>query len=259
MEWFKHLTASHDDPDISDAWDEFGDKALTVFWVTLEIYGREFNRLDNDGNLTISLRYYERKMRRKWRTICPVLSFYFQKKRILFSENGTTLTIKIPKFLEISSNWTKRQHLTPTEAPTEAPTAKEVEVEVEKKIYKRKPAPKTGFPNNLTLTKEMITYAVNKRVDKDVKVIKELFEDFKLHHKKMGSQFSDWYAAWQTWCRNHVKWREEKTAEEDPNDKTFTPICRDCKKPPANGSLTSGLCDDCIKIQNQITSNLGRA
>lgn len=129
------MTASHEDPDISDAWDAFGDSGIVIFWVFLEIYGREFNRTKH-GKLTLSLRFFERKLRKKWKVIGKVLEFYQSRGRILFSKNEKHLTIHIPKFIEIASNWSRRQKElpteVPTEVPTEAPTAIEVEVEEDK-------------------------------------------------------------------------------------------------------------------------------
>jgi len=55
MEWLKHSTSSHDDPDISDAMDEFGDAGYTVFFIILEIYGQEFNHANIDGWITCRL------------------------------------------------------------------------------------------------------------------------------------------------------------------------------------------------------------
>ena len=137
MEWFKHFTASHEDPDISDAWDEFGDAGIVIFWTLLEVYGQEFSHLDNDDNLTLSIRYWERKLRRKYRSFEKVLIFFQDRHRIYFSKNETKLSIKIPKFIKISSNWTRREkstsHEAPTELPTEAPRPKEVEEEVTNK------------------------------------------------------------------------------------------------------------------------------
>ena len=139
MEWFKHYTQSHEDPDISDAWDTLGDSAL-VFWVILEVYGNEFSHLDSDGYLKLTVRYFERKLRRKWSKIEKILSFYQERSRIFFKRADQEVSIKIPKFIEVSSNWTKRQRRRPTEAPTEvpteAPTAKEAEAEAEAEAYK---------------------------------------------------------------------------------------------------------------------------
>ena len=121
MEWFKHSTASHNDADFSDAWDEFGDAAPTVFWTILEIYGLEFSKL-KDGWMTITLRYFERELRRKWKKSEKILEFFQSRDRIYFKKDDKTVSILIPKFLEIASNWTKRPKQLPTEAPTEAPT-----------------------------------------------------------------------------------------------------------------------------------------
>lgn len=138
MDWFKHLTCSHEDPDISDAWDEFGDAAIVVFWTTLEIYGREFSHTAN-GKLIISVKYFERKLRRKWRKIEKILDFFNERSRIIYELSDNKLTITIPKFIEVASNWTKRKRTQPTEAPTEvtqeAPTAKDIEEDIEEERY----------------------------------------------------------------------------------------------------------------------------
>lgn len=140
MDWFKHYTSSHEDPDISDAWDEFGDSAVVVFWTVLEIYGREFSHL-KDGYLTISIRYFERKLRRKWKKVEKILAFFALRHRILFEKTDLTVSISIPKFIAVASNWTKRHPVSPTEVPTEAsteaPTAKEEDKEYKEEKDKR--------------------------------------------------------------------------------------------------------------------------
>lgn len=137
MEWFKHSTGSHDDPDISDAIDEFGLFAYSTFFITLEIYGTEFNHTDPDGWLTISQRFLARKLRISSTKVQQILNFYSDRQRIVAKFSGDKVYLLCPKFIEISSNWTKREATKktrlPTEAPTEAPTAKE-----EKKKRRRK-------------------------------------------------------------------------------------------------------------------------
>ena len=59
------------------------------------------------------------------------------------------------------------------------------------------------LPEKFKLDSGMIQYAINKGVANDHK---NIFEDFCLYHKKKGSKFVDWNAAWQTWIRNQVKW-----------------------------------------------------
>ena len=143
MKWFKHSVDSHEDPDISDAEDLFGDSGYTIFFKTLEVYGREYNRLNDDGYLDISKAKLSRNLRKKWFRIRLVLSYFSKKGRIVFKETEERAIIKIPKFIELSSNWTKRQHHQPTEAttevPTESPTAIEVEEEVDIREDKQKP------------------------------------------------------------------------------------------------------------------------
>jgi hypothetical protein len=137
IDWFKHTVDSHEDPDISDAEDEFGDAGYTVFFKILEVYGREFRRTNDQGELDLSKSKLSRNLRKKWKRIRLVLSFYHKRGRIIFTENEKRITFKIPKFIELASTWTKRQYDAPTEAPqqapTEAPTAIEEEVRSKKK------------------------------------------------------------------------------------------------------------------------------
>jgi hypothetical protein len=121
MQWFKHLTSSHEDPDISDAWDKFGPIGPLIFWVILEIYGREFSRLNGRGQLTLSWKYFLNKVRTKRKTSENILAFYRERSRILSEIFPECVKIKIPKFLEMSSNWVRREKRRPIEVPIKAP------------------------------------------------------------------------------------------------------------------------------------------
>lgn len=138
MDWFKHPTGSHEDPDISDAEDKFGPVGYVAFFKILEIYGREFRRIDRNGGLELSKSKLSRNLRMKWKRIRLVLGFYQRRKRIFFSETEKRIVFNIPKFITMASNWTKRESKAPTEAPTEAPTAREEEVEKEEEKKKNK-------------------------------------------------------------------------------------------------------------------------
>jgi len=135
VDWFKHKTGSLDDPDLADAVDKHGDAAYLFFFGVLEIYGREFSRL-KDGWLIISLTFLRRKLRKSSAKVEQMLNVYREKNRILSEISGDTVRIKIPKFIELASDWSGRYarkvSATPTEAPTEAPTAIEVEVRSKK-------------------------------------------------------------------------------------------------------------------------------
>jgi hypothetical protein len=152
MEWFKHSTGSHDDPDISDAMDELGHAAYTVFFIILELYGQEYNHADKDGWITFSKSFLKRKTRlpflknsktleQTWsdigvdtpksRSYFGVILEYFRRKgRFEWTETPDSIIIRVPKFIEISSNWTKRKSDSPTEVLQSAyrvPTAIEEE------------------------------------------------------------------------------------------------------------------------------------
>lgn len=137
MEWYKHQTCSHDDPDISDAWDELGDFGYAGFFVILEIYGQEYSHRNSDDFINISKTFLRRKLRKSWTKVELLLDFYSEKNRILSKSNNKRIEIKIPKFIDLASNWARRK---PTEAPTEAPHAIEVDKEedIKKKRLKRK-------------------------------------------------------------------------------------------------------------------------
>lgn len=137
MEWFKHMTGSHDDPDLSDAWDKFGDAGIVIFWVILEIYGSEFNSLSDDGVLNVSIRFLERKLRRRWSAVAPKLGWFQSRGRIYFEVEEDRVKIRIPKFLKLASNWTRRKK-TPTEVPTEAPAESPQAIEEKKNRIEKK-------------------------------------------------------------------------------------------------------------------------
>jgi len=151
MDWFKHNTGSLDDPDLADAVDKYGDAAYLFFFGVLEIYGREFSRL-KDGWLIISLTFLRRKLRKSSAKVEQMLNVYREKNRILSEISGDAVRIKIPKFIELASDWSGRYarkvSATPTEAPTEAPTAIEVEREVEREVDKDKSKSNTIAPSD---------------------------------------------------------------------------------------------------------------
>lgn len=63
-------------------------------------------------------------------------------------------------------------------------------------------AQKITLPKKMFLTEKMIGYANQKGVHKN---LEEIFEHFCQHHRKVGSKFNDWHAAWQNWIRKHIE------------------------------------------------------
>jgi hypothetical protein len=216
MFWFKHFTASHEDPDISDAWDKFGDAGPLIFWIILEVYGQEFSHLENDF-LSISLRYFERKTRRKFKKSEKILEFFKNRSRIYFKIEGENILIKCPKFIDIASNWTKRENKSPTEAPTEVPTAKEVEVEVE--VEKKPPIVPHDFdlfwksyPKKIGKVAALKSWKKNNHpsVEKIITAIE--IQKSSEQWKKDGGQFIPHPATWL----NQGRWDDETAQTEDP-------------------------------------------
>ena len=175
MKWFQHNTDSYNDPDISDAEDIFGDAGYAVFFKILEIYGREFNSIDSDGFLKISLTFVRRKLRKSSTKVQQILNFYQTKKRISFKTDGDDLLIKVPKFLKKSSNWTKRTTLKKDGklcSSSVVTQAREVEEEIE--VEKKKSKYSIGFESFWSIYPRKIAkhkaYSAWKNHTKNVKV-----------------------------------------------------------------------------------------
>ena len=140
MDWFKHFTNATNDADISDAEDVFGDAGYVVYFKMMEIYGDDFHKIDDEGFLRVSKGFLSRRMRKKFKKIETILKFFERCGKLRLRESDEKLFICIPKFIELSSNWTKRVNSKTSVGATAVPTAKEVEVEVEVKN-----TAKTGF------------------------------------------------------------------------------------------------------------------
>jgi hypothetical protein len=204
MEWFKHATGSHEDPDISDAWDTFGDSGPVIFWTILEVFGAEYSHL-KEGWLTLSIPYFERKMRRKFRKTEKVLEFFEKRERIYFRKEEQSISLTIPKFIKIASNWTIRPKdsppVLPTEVPTEVPTAKEEEEKKnikEKNIKKRK----TPIPDDFEISDRVKLWAEKKKMNH----LQEHLESFVISCRAKGYEYVDWDSAFmnairQNWAR----------------------------------------------------------
>jgi hypothetical protein len=66
---------------------------------------------------------------------------------------------------------------------------------------------KKRIPTDFYLSDVLLKYATDKGMNK--KLASDEFEGFTLYHRKKGTEFVDWSAAWQTWVRNHFKFKQE--------------------------------------------------
>ena len=199
MDWYQHSTGSHDDPDISDAIDEFGIAAYSTFFITLEVYGEEYNHLDSEEWLTISQRFLARKLRISSTKVQQILNFYSERQRILVKTTGNTISIKCPKFIEIASNWTKRKKPLPTEGlqrDNVVPTA--IEKEEKKKRREKEKINRTVF--QIPSLEEIKAYCLERKnnIDPQLFLDKYIGNGWMVGKNKM----KDWKAVIRTWEKN---------------------------------------------------------
>lgn len=127
MKWFKHISDSLDDPFIQDLMDEFGSDGYLVFFGTLEILSREFST-ENPGKVTVSHRYFRRKLRLSWHKCSTILKFCEEEGRFFVKDDGRKVEINCPKLKDMCDDWTNRLLRSKSEA---SPKKHRLEEEVE--------------------------------------------------------------------------------------------------------------------------------
>ena len=116
MKWYKHLTASLDDPDIFEAIDRFGGDGYLVFFGTLELMAREFD-VDNPGVVQLPMRFLTKKLQLSRQKTVKILTFFAEKTvekhskvpRFSFVIKGKYITLNCPKLKDLCDEWTKKQ------------------------------------------------------------------------------------------------------------------------------------------------------
>lgn len=140
------------------------------------------------------------------------------KQQIKQQKNNVTSIITILNYEVYQSGDT--QNDTPNDTPerhqkdTKRYTNKKKENNEKKKkkdikenhlgIFK-KPMP---IPDNYSIQKEHIDYAKLKGFSEEV--AKDEFEMFVSHHLSKGTLFKNWYAGYQKWIQNKIKWNSDK-------------------------------------------------
>lgn len=111
MKWFKHISDSLDDPDISESVVRFGADGYLVFFRTLEVMAREFDE-NQPGVNQFSVEVFRKKFPYTWPKTRRILEYFSAKKRIiitLFHTNGLEhIRLECPKLRELSDIYTKR-------------------------------------------------------------------------------------------------------------------------------------------------------
>jgi len=107
MKWYKHYIGSARDPVIYEAWSKFGPLAYAVFHIILELMGDNFNP-ENVGEINLSWTQINFEMRSYRKRVEKILMFYQDKGKFIVKIEGDNVTIKCPKFEELTDNYTKR-------------------------------------------------------------------------------------------------------------------------------------------------------
>lgn len=230
MKWFKHISDSHNDPDLNVAWDKFGDKAVILFWITLELYAKEFdkNSADKDGFIPITNWFhFQNQTRMKRKSIQNVLVFFASKNRILLKPDKDYVFIKIPKFIELADNYTrlrkyrKAQNDNKSIVISDNKMITSKEEEEDKEIYKesrvitRSPFLKRQdvffeglwkrYPKRLGKKEAKRHFRGSVKTAKDYYSCKEALKNYIKHIRINGQETkfvkhgSTWFNNWQDW------------------------------------------------------------
>ena len=161
--------------------------------VYLESPDPESNSPNEDGKRIIPLREIDQvKGNRGW----LVVNYLDYRKKASSCEPPGASTERVRKFRERQKKRDMKRDVTNCNGHTDTDT--DTDTDIKKKINKRK----TTWPEVFPITDQMRQYAAHKKHYPD---LDDLTEAFLIHHRKKGSVFVDWYAAWQQWFRNDIK------------------------------------------------------
>jgi len=131
MKWFHHETNLRNKPYMNEAMNLYGHQAYAFYLITMEIYGENYNSTDECGQLKITLKYLRNNARISEKKLRILLTYFQKEEMILYKIIDNSIIYKIPKFIDLVSNWTKRKGKKKLSTPTEVPTALEEEEEKE--------------------------------------------------------------------------------------------------------------------------------
>lgn len=237
MKWFKHLSDASQDEFLLDLMTEYGFSGLGRWWAIVEVVAGQMKKGGNKCEIEMSVQAWCQLLKLQSKGLAELFVFMVSNKHSNIAINHTLfeslsssivhlkiiysssimkdkLNFKIPKLLELRDTRN-------TNKPTIGTIEVEVEVDKENKKKTATPKAKKGTPvkmpkgvikawENLEAKKlpesKWTVYAITKGVKVDLFPI---FEDFCTHHKKKGSVWVSWYAAWQKWIQNAEKWSPE--------------------------------------------------
>ncbi|MDP2984872.1 MAG: conserved phage C-terminal domain-containing protein [Candidatus Latescibacter sp.] len=109
MKWFKHLTDWRNDKDIREAEKELALPGYRFYISLKEIYGRNFNEIDESGYLKFNLKILKEEIKISNKKMLKLLKFFKEKERIDYRIINEDIMIQIPEFIRLANNWEIRR------------------------------------------------------------------------------------------------------------------------------------------------------
>lgn len=236
MKWFKHLSDASQDEFLRAIKAEYGFAGLGRWWAIVEAVAGQMKVGSDKCEVEMSWSEWATLLKMRPKQLLKFFYFLVSNRhsnvdikcfgeavsslRVDFEmvsssfQSGFEFNFSIPKLLELrdSKNRVRTQR---------GPIEVEVEGDKEKGKEKATPKAKKGTPvkmpkavikawDNLQVRKlpepKWEKYALVKGVQVELFPI---FESFCIHHKKKGSVWVSWYAAWQKWIQNAERFNPE--------------------------------------------------
>lgn len=238
MIWFKHMSDAANDELLRAIRSKWGWEGYGRWWAVVEAVAQQMDNYSDKCDLELSIKDWAALVDMRPKKLVEFLHDLASHKKstmkmTIFDQNGNEINYQklvvtwelpdsyriatrqlivfcIPKLLKLRDT---RNSVRPQRGDRiEESKSKEKINKKEKKSARKKPVKKMPLEVTEALEKEKLPNEnwINYARSKGIKVeLFPIFESFYLHHKKKGSVFADWYAAWQTWVRNAEKWNPE--------------------------------------------------
>lgn len=110
-------------------------------------------------------------------------------------------------------------NMSQTDAPSPSPSPSPTKKKESALSGAKEKTRKTQIPDDWVLSPQQRQWAEDKAIIAGVTMIDwdQEADQFADHHRKVGSVFADWKAAWRTWARNAIKFKLEKSHGNRPH------------------------------------------
>lgn len=194
MKWFKHISDSLNDPDVSTLISEFKGDGYLVFFGIIELMAREFD-IENPGISSFSYSYLKKNLQLSGKKISKVLHFLENNQKkirfIILKDDGINITLNCPKLKELCDEFTQKLLKKKSGLNRDLLLPKEEEVEEDKeknsigRVLKEIPPDKKKILVN----------------EFGEKIILDYIERVKLTELSKNKKYSDWDSTIRLWMK----------------------------------------------------------